>query len=175
MADKWWEYGLKTLVNPTTAMSWMNNEWQDGYEALFGYNDGQDGFISLNDLNKYTDGLFLSQIQQNEIAKKYNSEQAALTRAYNSAEAQASREWSEYMSSTAYQRAVEDMKKAGINPVLAAMNGGATSFSGASAQAQASNISNSGGDTLGDVLASIVQIIMAIMGKGGGTTGKIGF
>lgn len=42
---------------------------------------------------------------------------------WNAEQAEISRRWSEYMSSTQYQRAVEDMRKAGINPILAAQNG----------------------------------------------------
>lgn len=55
------------------------------------------------------------------------------TSAYNAAEAQKNRDWQEQMANTSYQRAVKDMKAAGINPILAYSNGGAVTPSGGTA------------------------------------------
>lgn len=60
----------------------------------------------------------------------YNHIENAAAMNFNSTEAMRNREWQEHMSSTAYQRAVEDMKKAGLNPILAFQNGGASTPGG---------------------------------------------
>lgn len=58
---------------------------------------------------------------------------------FNAAEAQKNRDWSERMEGTRYQRAMQDMEKAGLNPILAyggiatgAGSGGAASVGSAS-------------------------------------------
>ena len=52
----------------------------------------------------------------------------------NREQAEKNREFQAYMSNTAYQRAATDMKYAGINPIMAYSQGGASSPSGSTAQ-----------------------------------------
>ena len=64
---------------------------------------------------KYNSQSMLKQMGYNTLQAimqgVYNHIENNVAMNYNSAEAMANREWQEHMSSTAYQRAVEDMKK----------------------------------------------------------------
>lgn len=53
--------------------------------------------------------------------------QMALSRSWNKASARRARKFTRYMSNTAHQRNVRDLRKAGLNPILSAVRGGASS------------------------------------------------
>lgn len=72
---------------------------------------------------------------------------------YNTKEANTARAWQKEMSDTAHQREVEDLKKAGLNPVLAT-NNGAQSYTTSSASSQANDPSASIGNLAGNLIQS---------------------
>jgi hypothetical protein len=86
---------------------------------------------------------------------------------YNSEEARLNREFQEYMSNTSYQRAVQDMIAAGINPALAYQQGGASTPSGSAASTSAnSGSSRSMVSTLiGGLLNSAINVAGLTFGK----------
>lgn len=84
----------------------------------------------------------------------YNHIENSVAMNFNSTEAMKNREWQEHMSNTAYQRAVEDMKKAGLNPILAFQNGGASTPGGSAATISGASMGAPSSSALGVSRAS---------------------
>lgn len=110
---------------------------------------------------------FLSTISRTASENSaFNAEQAALNRnwqresnniamQFSAAEAAKNRDWQQYMSDTAHQREIRDLKSAGLNPVLSAMGGnGAAVTSGATA----SGYTSSGGQASADTSANVALV-----------------
>lgn len=68
--------------------------------------------------------------EENELNRQFQHQSALNAMRFSAHEAQKQRDWLENMSNTEYQRAVADARDAGINPMLLAQQGGASTPSG---------------------------------------------
>lgn len=122
---------MNNATNIMTAPISNSNSWgmSTGISSGGSYNQGySEGYTAGQEASA-------ADIQRAREANEMQLKMSQMQMDYNAAEAKANRDWQEYMSNTSYQRAMEDLRRAGLNPILAAGNLGASTPNGAYASA----------------------------------------
>lgn len=110
-------------------------------------------------------GALRNDISGTTAANRFNALEAEKSRQFNATEAQKARDFELYMSNSAYSRAVEDMRKAGVNPasltgVFSSGSAASTGSGSAATSSPASSSSSKASGVVGQLLKLAVGMAL---------------
>ena len=201
--------GLMDYVDKTTSGQYSWTEYPEALEQPSDLTPSDTSFSDITYADEFLEKYQEAVDNQNAAAQssadramEFEAEQAQLNRDFQAAQAQKAMDYQTEMSNTAYQRAMDDLRKAGLNPKLVAQLGGASTpsgvaGSGSQASGHSANMSMANVSALSGVLQSyitssasmdnkdkdfvqetfgdLLYLISAFRLARGTTTGKIGF
>lgn len=148
---------VRMVTSPSSVQNGSNGTYRGPFSGFF-----NSANIALEDWQR------AEQAQDNQLLRDLYFQNKA--NEFNASEAEKQRAYDREMSSSQYRRAIEDMKIAGINPVLAVQHGasfaGGTSASSGGSRTSTSNSTYAGSSDSDGVAGMLLSIAAGLITKG---------